>query len=105
MDISTLGLVDLRTLLREIPREIKRREVAERAKVRRELEALAQTHGFSLTDILSEAAPRRGGKRGAAEIKYRHPQNPADAWSGRGRKPRWVEAWLAGGGTLAQIKV
>ncbi|MDR2365002.1 MAG: H-NS histone family protein [Zoogloeaceae bacterium] len=101
MDISTLGLVDLKSLLREIPREIKRREAAERSKVRRELEALAQARGFSLSDILSEA-PRRGG---VVEIKYRHPQNANDVWSGRGRKPKWVEAWLANGGTLAQIKV
>ncbi|MDR0674547.1 MAG: H-NS histone family protein [Zoogloeaceae bacterium] len=106
MDISTLGLAELKTLLREVPREIKRRESAERVKVRRELEELAHARGFSLSDVLSESAPRRGGNRGVPlEIRYRHPQNPAEAWSGRGRKPRWVEAWLAGGGTLADIKV
>jgi DNA-binding protein H-NS len=106
MDISTLGLADLKSLLREIPREIKRREVAERSKVRRELEALAQSRGFSLSDLLSEAAPRRNGRRGGVvEIKYRHPQNAAETWSGRGRKPKWVEAWLANGGTLAQLEV
>jgi DNA-binding protein H-NS len=104
MDISTLGLADLKLLLREIPREIKRREAAERSKVRRQLEALAQEHGFSLSEILSESAPR-SKRGGTAEIKYRHPQNPADAWSGRGRKPRWVETWLANGGTLDQLKV
>ncbi|MDR0735756.1 MAG: H-NS histone family protein [Zoogloeaceae bacterium] len=106
MDISTLGLADLKTLLREIPREIKRREAAERVKVRRELEELAHARGFSLSDILPEIPVRRVGKRGGAvEIRYRHPQNSAETWSGRGRKPRWVEDWLAGGGTLAGIKV
>ncbi|MDR3159269.1 MAG: H-NS histone family protein [Zoogloeaceae bacterium] len=105
MDISNLSLVDLKTLLREVPREIKRREAAERVKVRRELEELAHARGFSLSDVLSELPVRRVGKRGTAEIRYRHPQNSTETWSGRGRKPRWVESWLAGGGTLADIKV
>jgi DNA-binding protein H-NS len=106
MDISTLGLADLKALLRDIPREIKRREAAERVKVRRELEELAHARGFSLSDVLAESPARRAGKRGGTvEIKYRHPQNATETWSGRGRKPRWVEAWLAGGGTLANIKV
>ena len=27
--------------------------------------------------------------------KYRHPSNPKLVWSGRGRQPKWLAAWLA----------
>lgn len=37
------------------------------------------------------------------EVLYRHPSNADLAWTGRGRKPKWVEAWLTDGGTLEQL--
>lgn len=35
--------------------------------------------------------------------KYQHPQDNTLIWSGRGRKPAWVEAWTAKGGTIDQL--
>lgn len=35
-------------------------------------------------------------------IKYTHPHNGM-SWSGRGRKPRWVEEWLEAGNTLEEL--
>jgi DNA-binding protein H-NS len=106
VDITNLSLVELKELERKIPKEIRRREVDERVKVRRELEALAQARGFSLNDVVAEArVAGRGAKRGVVSVKYRHPQQADLAWSGRGRKPRWVESWLANGGTIEQLAV
>ena len=37
-------------------------------------------------------------------IVYRHPEmSELLTWSGRGRKPKWVEAWIDQGGTLAEL--
>ena len=36
---------------------------------------------------------------------YRHPENVELEWTGRGRKPKWVEAWLASGSTLENLLV
>lgn len=33
------------------------------------------------------------------EVKYRHPENRDLAWTGKGRKPAWVEFYLEGQGT------
>lgn len=39
-------------------------------------------------------------------VAYRHPENPELEWTGRGRKPMWVEHWLAqDGNTLEQLAV
>lgn len=38
-----------------------------------------------------------------SELPYRHPDNADLEWSGRGRKPKWVEVWLAEGGTLEAL--
>ncbi len=36
--------------------------------------------------------------------KYRDPANPANAWTGRGRMPQWVQA-LHAAGTLASAEI
>lgn len=38
-------------------------------------------------------------------IQYQHPENDELCWSGRGRKPKWVEHWIAAGKTLDQLKI
>lgn len=35
---------------------------------------------------------------------YVHPDDPELCWSGRGKKPKWVENWLAAGNTLDDLK-
>lgn len=36
-------------------------------------------------------------------MRYRHPTNPGQTWTGRGRRPAWVNEWLAGGGSLDDL--
>ena len=37
--------------------------------------------------------------------KYRNPDNPALTWSGRGKRPAWVNEALAAGKTLEDLAV
>jgi DNA-binding protein H-NS len=37
----------------------------------------------------------RGDKRSAVAPKYRNPDNLTETWSGRGRKPKWLEEKLS----------
>lgn len=104
MDISQLSLMELKSLERQIPREIRRRAAEEKGNVRRKLEKLAQENGFTLSELMEGGRViTRKSVKGVA--KYRHPQLANLSWSGRGRKPRWVESWLADGGKLEQLAV
>lgn len=40
-----------------------------------------------------------------SEVKYRHPANSTLTWSGRGRQPKWVEAFVSNGGSLVSLEV
>ncbi len=70
------------------------------AKVR----ALMAEYGLTLADIGSKptAAPKKAAGKVAA--KYRNPAT-GDTWSGRGLKPKWLSAALAGGASLADFAV
>lgn len=105
MDISTLSLAELKNLLDQIPAEIKRREKEEKAKLRKDVEALVQSRGFSLDDLIGESSTKEIKEKKPVAIKYRHPQDASLSWTGRGRQPRWIVDYLANGGTLEQLAV
>jgi DNA-binding protein H-NS len=70
-----------------------------------ELRQLAKEAGFDVTltrigETVSKRGRSSGEDRGAqrrkkVQPKYRNPERPDETWSGRGRKPRWVEMALA----------
>lgn len=43
--------------------------------------------------------------RGRPEVRYRNPNQPAQAWTGRGKPPRWVTEWVQGGKSLEALRV
>lgn len=104
MDISSLSLVELKQLHKQIPAEIVRREEQEKKKVLDEVKALAEAHGFSIDQLLAAKDAKVRVSKPVA-VKYRHPENQALTWTGRGRKPQWVEAWLGHGRTMEELAV
>jgi DNA-binding protein H-NS len=67
-----------------------------------QVKALMAEYGLTLADIGSKpaAAPKKAVSKVAA--KYRNPAT-GDTWSGRGLKPKWLTAALAGGASLADF--
>ena len=105
MDLSSLSVAQLRDLQQQIPAEIKRREAQEKLNVLNELRAFAKTRGYAIEDLLGKEAKVKTAAGNKVKVKYRHPENVDLEWTGRGRKPKWVEAFLANGGTLAQLTI
>lgn len=105
MDLSALSVAELNKLLSDIPKEIARREKGEKARVRKELEALAAKSGYSLEELLGDtgATTKRASKPVAA--KYRHPDEHSLTWSGRGRQPKWIAEFLAKGGKIETLAI
>jgi DNA-binding protein H-NS len=105
MDISTLTVAQLRDLEQQIPAEIKRREAQEKVNVLNELRAFAKTRGYAIEDLLGKETKVKATTGNKVKVKYRHPENVELEWTGRGRKPKWVEAWVANGGNIDNLLV
>jgi DNA-binding protein H-NS len=114
MDLSQYTLAELKQLRARIARQIEKQQSAGKASVLRKINELAREYGLSLEDLLADSAgpstPKAASKSAAARksplpAKYRHPSKRDLGWSGRGRKPQWVAAWLASGGSLAALEV
>jgi DNA-binding protein H-NS len=77
-----------------------------------EVAALMKKLGVSIDDLRAGApraarapsATRAAGKRVPAPVKFRDPAS-GDAWSGRGRTPRWLAAHEAQGRTREDFRV
>ncbi len=103
MDISTISTSDLKALLQEIPIELKRREKAERAALRKQLEDLASASGYSVSELFGLSGDKV--QRDPVPTKYRSKTDPSLTWSGRGRQPQWVKIHLSNGGNLEDITI
>lgn len=109
MDISKLSITELKKLLAIIPEEIKSREAQEKQTVLKEMEELAAKHGYKLEELFDQAqvsaTDKKSATRKPAKIKYRNPDQPSLTWTGRGKKPAWVTAWLNQGKSIEELKV
>lgn len=103
-DLSKLSIEELQTLARDIEQEIIGRREADRERVLAQMRELAGSLGMTLEDLLKQERGRsRTAAPAAAQAKYRHPENSALTWGGRGKRPQWVNEWLASGRTLEDL--
>jgi DNA-binding protein H-NS len=80
----------------------------EKAAAIAQIKGLMAQYGLTLADLGPRAtavAPRRANGGGAkVPPKYRDPATGA-TWSGRGLKPRWLEAALAAGRSISDFAI
>lgn len=102
INLNELSLKELKDLQSQVTKAISTFEDRKKKEALSELEDKARSLGFSLAELTGAVVSR---KRAPATAKYSNPANPADTWSGRGRKPRWFEAALNAGKTPEDLSI
>ncbi|MDD3529631.1 MAG: H-NS histone family protein [Gallionellaceae bacterium] len=105
IDLKVLSIAELKSLQKDIASEMDARGKEERQKLLQEFREKARALGVSLEELLAVAP--RGKAQGAGKVaaKYANPANPAQTWTGRGKRPHWVSEYIAAGKSLDDIKV
>ena len=101
-NLNELSLKDLKDLQGLVAKAISGFDDRRKKDALADLEERARLHGFSLSELAGLSQPR---KRTPAGAKFANPANPADTWSGRGRKPRWYEAALKSGKSPSDLAI
>lgn len=101
IDLEKMTLAELRDLQKHVERQIETYEARQKQKALEAVKEAAAQHGFSLKDIVGEALKAKG----SVAPKYTDPDDKTLTWSGRGRKPRWVQARLDEGRSLEDLAV
>ena len=101
-DLEALSLGDLKKMQKDVAKAISSYQDRQKAEARAKVEALARDVGYSLAELVGTETK---SFRAPAVAKYRHPENPALTWSGRGRKPQWFVEALEAGKTASDLAI
>ena len=61
---------------------------------------------FQIVEDVAKGVSAPSSRRGAkVPAKYQNPLNPAEKWSGRGVRPRWLRALVAQGREIKEFEI
>jgi DNA-binding protein H-NS len=101
-DLEALSLSELKKMQKDVAKAISTYQDRQKAEARAKVEVLARDLGRSLAEPLGTETK---SSRGPAAPEYRHPENPALTWLGRGRKPQWFVKALAAGKSASDLAI
>ena len=104
INLDALSLKELKDLGVQVAKAIASFEDRKKKQALAELEDKAREMGFSLAE-LTGAVVVKTRKRSPAVPKYANPANRSETWTGRGRKPLWVQAALNQGKSLESLLI
>lgn len=103
-NIATLSENELAELIAKASRELEAKRQGKKRETIAKIKELAASIGVSVE--ITEGEKRATSRKGSSvPVKYRDPENPKNAWSGRGMKPRWLSALLSQGRSLEEFQV
>lgn len=99
-DLTFLEIKEARKLLDHAE---KKKEREARKQAEHEINEIAAKYGMKPEDIVSGQSGTRTGKK-TIPPKYQDPES-GKTWTGRGRKPKWVEQALENGKSLEDFRI
>lgn len=100
-ELDRMSLRELKELELKVQRARAHAQDRNRSDVRKKVEAIITDAGFKVTDIFGG----RGGKGRTVAAKYANPDDPSETWTGRGRKPRWLNAKVQEGAKIEKFLI
>ena len=101
IDLTTLEQEDLDALEREIGKERRRRKRDAEKEAQREIKEVAKKYGLSFDELINKQV---AAAKPVPRATYVHPDDPSKTWTGRGRRPKWINEWLEKGRDLEELK-
>jgi DNA-binding protein H-NS len=102
VDLESLSLKELKQLKKDVESAIANFKDREQRQALAEIEAFAREKGLTPAELAQLLGKRT---RKPAKPKYANPDDPEQTWSGRGRRPRWVQDALESGKKLEDLAI
>ena len=100
-ELDRMSLRELKELELKVQRARASVQDRSRSELRKKVETMIAEAGFKVTDIFGG----RGGKGRTVAAKYANPDDPSETWTGRGRKPRWLNAKVQEGAKIEKFLI
>ncbi|MZR63083.1 H-NS family nucleoid-associated regulatory protein [Alcanivorax sp. DP30] len=117
INLDELSIDELEKLIKQAEAALEKKRKAELKNAQAVLEKMAKELGVDPQDLLKgagdkkkptrkkTAAKKKAGVRKPAKVKYRDPANSGNTWTGRGKRPLWLQAALENGAKLEDFAV
>jgi DNA-binding protein H-NS len=115
MNLESYTIDELEKLIRQAEAALDKKRKAELKNAQSVLEKMAKELGVDPSALLKPADKKPGRKKGAAKKKastrkpvkpkYRDPSNAKNTWSGRGKRPIWLQQALEKGSKLEDFAI
>lgn len=102
IDLNNMSKDELKKLIKDAEKALKTIETRRLTQAKKAAESIAKEYGFSLDDLLGGRATKKGSK---SAPKYQNPADTSQTWTGKGRKPNWVNDALESGKTMDDLKI
>lgn len=104
MNLQDFTFDQLLQLRQDVEKEIRSRKNQEAIALAKIVQTRAEQLGVTAEEILGMLG-KKAAKKEPGAAKYANPANPADTWSGKGRKPGWFVAAINAGKSEADLLV
>ncbi|MCI5109342.1 MAG: H-NS histone family protein [Marivita sp.] len=101
IDLNNMSKDELQKLIKDAEKALKTIESRRLTEAKKAAESAAKEYGFSLDELLGR--PQKTASKSAP--KYKNPADPTQTWTGKGRKPNWVNDALKAGKTMDDLKI
>ena len=88
INVEKLSLKELIALEAKLAAAIATARQKERAEIKSKVAELAESHGFSVSELFGGPGRGNGRKKSVSIAKYANPDDQTDTWTGRGRKAK-----------------
>jgi DNA-binding protein H-NS len=102
IDLNSLSLAELKELAARVDKAIASFQDRKRKQALSELEDVARSLGFSLSELTGAKIAR---KRASSGARYANPADPNQTWTGKGRRPKWFHEALKAGKSAADLAI
>ena len=106
INLDELSVDELEKLIKQAESALDKKRKAELKNAQAVLEKMAKDLGVDPQDLLKNAADKKKtGVRRPAKVKFRDPNNSSNTWTGRGKRPLWLQDALSKGANLDDFLV
>jgi DNA-binding protein H-NS len=103
IDVNKMSKDELKSLIKAAEKALQSLETRRLAEAKKAAESAAKEYGFSLDELLGSGPKPKKGSKGTP--KYCNPADPDQTWTGKGRKPNWVNEALKAGRNMSDLQI
>jgi len=100
INYDKMSVKELSDIIARAQKALNAAKERERSEIKQKITTLAETAGFSVGELFGQR-----GRGKSVTVKYMNPDNRAETWTGRGRKPNWLVAKLSKGAKITDFAV